>query len=77
MIARPGAIDRKVLLQRVQPGLDGLMDGSQSPPFFRGPRDRAPRDLTGRGNPMVRGAITGDGTFVGGVFHTLPLLIRD
>ena len=34
-------------------------------------------DLTGRGDPIVRGAITGLGTFVGGVFHTLPFLIRD
>jgi erythrin-vacuolar iron transport family protein len=34
-------------------------------------------DLTGRGNPFVRGAITGGGTFLGGVFHTLPFLITD
>jgi erythrin-vacuolar iron transport family protein len=32
-------------------------------------------DLTGRGNPMLRGAITGGGTFAGGIFHTLPFLI--
>jgi erythrin-vacuolar iron transport family protein len=32
-------------------------------------------DLTGRGSPMLRGAITGGGTFIGGVFHTLPFLI--
>ena len=32
-------------------------------------------DLTGRGNPVLRGAITGGGTFLGGVFHTLPFLI--
>jgi VIT1/CCC1 family predicted Fe2+/Mn2+ transporter len=31
--------------------------------------------LTGRGNPLVRGAITGAGTFLGGVLHTLPFLI--
>src|SRR6201981_2083192 len=31
--------------------------------------------LTGRGNPILRGAITGGGTFVGGIFHTLPFLI--
>src|SRR5262245_43511152 len=31
--------------------------------------------LTGRGNPALRGAITGVGTFVGGVLHTLPFLI--
>src|SRR5205085_11018142 len=30
--------------------------------------------LTGRGNPLIRGAITGGMTFVGGVGHTLPFL---
>src|SRR5918998_1917280 len=34
-------------------------------------------EYTGRGNPWARGAITGGGTFVGGVFHTLPFLIKD
>ena len=33
-------------------------------------------EFTGRGNPWERGAITGGGTFVGGVFHTLPFLIN-
>jgi VIT1/CCC1 family predicted Fe2+/Mn2+ transporter len=32
-------------------------------------------EFTGRGNPWRRGAITGGGTFLGGVFHTLPFLI--
>jgi erythrin-vacuolar iron transport family protein len=32
-------------------------------------------DLTGRGRPILRGAITGGGTFAGGIFHTLPFLI--
>ena len=32
-------------------------------------------DLTGRGNPVMRGAITGLGTFTGGILHTLPFLI--
>jgi erythrin-vacuolar iron transport family protein len=32
-------------------------------------------DLTERGNPVLHGAITGGGTFVGGIFHTLPFLI--
>jgi VIT1/CCC1 family predicted Fe2+/Mn2+ transporter len=32
-------------------------------------------EMTGRGNPLSRGAITGAGTFLGGVFHTLPFLI--
>jgi VIT1/CCC1 family predicted Fe2+/Mn2+ transporter len=32
---------------------------------------------TGRGHPMVRGAIVGAMTFVGGIFHTLPFLLPD
>jgi VIT1/CCC1 family predicted Fe2+/Mn2+ transporter len=32
-------------------------------------------ELTGRGSPITRGAITGMGTFVGGILHTLPFLI--
>jgi erythrin-vacuolar iron transport family protein len=32
-------------------------------------------DITGRGSPALRGAITGGGTFAGGIFHTLPFLI--
>ena len=32
-------------------------------------------ELTGRGNPVVRGTITGVGTFIGGILHTLPFLI--
>jgi erythrin-vacuolar iron transport family protein len=95
------------LLQRIQPGLSGLMDGSLSTlapifavvlathrpltafytglatalgagvsmAFSEGLSDTG--DLTGRGSPVVRGAITGGGTFVGGVFHTLPFLISD
>ncbi|WP_287266154.1 hypothetical protein [Thermogemmatispora sp.] len=31
--------------------------------------------LTGRGSPIIRGAITGLMTFVGGSLHTLPFLI--
>src|SRR5262249_59360887 len=34
-------------------------------------------DVTGRGNPYVRGSITGIGTFVGGILHTLPFLIPE
>jgi erythrin-vacuolar iron transport family protein len=33
-------------------------------------------EYTGRGDPWMRGAITGGGTFVGGVFHTLPFLLN-
>ena len=101
------AIDRSFLLQRAQPALSGLMDGSLSTlapifavvlathepltafftglatalgagvsmAFSEGLSDTG--DLTGRGDPIARGAITGLGTFVGGVFHTLPFLIRD
>src|SRR3954470_12701005 len=93
------------LLQRVQPALSGLMDGSLSTlapifavvlathhpltafytglatalgagvsmAFSEGLSDTG--DVTGRGDPLARGAITGSGTFLGGVFHTLPFLI--
>ncbi len=33
--------------------------------------------LTGRGNPVVRGTITGGMTFFGGALHTLPFLVPD
>src|SRR2546427_2381929 len=93
------------LLQRVQPAMTGLIDGSLSTlapifavalathqphyaffaglataigagvsmAFSEGLSDTG--ELTGRGNPFVRGSITGVGTFVGGVLHTLPFLI--
>jgi VIT1/CCC1 family predicted Fe2+/Mn2+ transporter len=32
-------------------------------------------DVTGRGSPVLRSAITGGGTFAGGIFHTVPFLI--
>ena len=32
-------------------------------------------ELTGRGSPVTRGVITGVGTFIGGILHTLPFLI--
>jgi VIT1/CCC1 family predicted Fe2+/Mn2+ transporter len=32
---------------------------------------------TGRGSPIVRGAITGGMTTLGGIFHTLPFLISN
>jgi VIT1/CCC1 family predicted Fe2+/Mn2+ transporter len=34
-------------------------------------------ELTGRGHPFRRGAITGVATFVGGILHTLPFLSPD
>ncbi len=92
-------------LQRVQPAMVGLIDGSLSTlapifsvavvthkphyafvagvatafgagvsmAFSEGLSDTG--ELTGRGSPMVRGSITGAGTFVGGILHTLPFLI--
>jgi hypothetical protein len=97
--------ERTFLLQRVQPAMVGLIDGSLSTlapifsvavvthkphfafiagvatafgagismAFSEGLSDTG--ELTGRGNPMTRGAITGVGTFVGGILHTLPFLI--
>lgn len=32
-------------------------------------------EMTGRGKPYIRGSITGVGTFLGGILHTLPFLI--
>ena len=99
------AVGRSVLLQRVQPAMTGLIDGSLStlaPIFTVALATHQPRyaffaglatatgagvsmafseglsdtgDLTGRGNPYGRGAITGAGTFAGGILHTLPFLI--
>jgi erythrin-vacuolar iron transport family protein len=96
---------RSFLLQRAQPAMAGLIDGSLSTlapifavafathqphdaflaglataigagvsmAFSEGLSDTG--DLTGRGSPYLRGAITGFGTFLGGVLHTLPFLI--
>jgi VIT1/CCC1 family predicted Fe2+/Mn2+ transporter len=93
------------LLQRVQPAMVGLIDGSLSTlaPIFavvlashdtryafiaglatsmgaaismgfsEGLSDTG--ELTGRGSPWIRGSITGGGTFLGGILHSLPFLI--
>ena len=37
----------------------------------------ASSDQTGRGSAIVRGAITGGMTTLGGIFHTLPFIISD
>jgi rubrerythrin len=96
---------RVFVLQYVQPGLAGLMDGSVSTlaPLFAAAfathntwetflvglaasigagismafAEALSDDgsLTGRGAPVVRGAITGVMTTVGGLGHTLPYLI--
>src|SRR6476661_1980672 len=34
-------------------------------------------ELTCRGSPAIRGTITGVGTFLGGILHTLPFLISN
>jgi VIT1/CCC1 family predicted Fe2+/Mn2+ transporter len=103
--APAATVSQSFLLQRVQPAMTGLIDGSLStlaPIFSVAIATHAPHTaflagtatalgagvsmafseglsdtgaLTGRGNPVVRGAITGVGTFLGGIVHTLPFLI--
>jgi VIT1/CCC1 family predicted Fe2+/Mn2+ transporter len=95
------------LLQRVQPAMTGLIDGSLSTlapifavafathrpiyaflaglataigagvsmAFSEGLSDTG--DVTGRGSPFMRGSITGGGTCLGGIVHTLPFLIPE
>jgi VIT1/CCC1 family predicted Fe2+/Mn2+ transporter len=95
------------LLQRVQPAMVGLIDGSLStlaPIFAVVLASHDTRyafiaglatslgaaismgfsealsdtgELTGRGSPWVRGTITGGGTFLGGILHSLPFLISN
>ncbi len=54
-------------------GLATAIGAGVSMAFSEGLSDTG--DLTGRGGPYSRGAITGSGTFLGGVLHTLPFLI--
>ena len=98
---------RMFVLQYVQPGLAGLMDGSVStlaPLFAAAFATGQSRDaflvglaasvgagismafaealsddgsLTGRGRPIIRGAVTGVMTTAGGIGHTLPYLIQN
>src|SRR6476659_1148196 len=56
-------------------GLATALGAGVSMAFSEGLSDTG--EQTGRGKPVVRGAITGGGTFIGGVFHTLPFLIPD
>src|SRR5437764_11779645 len=97
--------EHNFVIQKVQPALLGLMDGSVSTlaPLFAtagltgqplkafyvglaaslgagismGLAEALSDDgtVTGRGAPMVRGAITGLATAFGGMLHTLPFLI--
>src|SRR5260370_20955016 len=98
-------VEHTFLLQKVQPAMVGLVDGSLSTlapifsialathntryafiaglatalgagismAFSEGLSDTG--ELTGRGSPLVRGSITGGGTFVGGILHSLPFPI--
>jgi erythrin-vacuolar iron transport family protein len=54
-------------------GLATAIGAGVSMAFSEGLSDTG--DLTGRGSPWLRGAITGGGTFGGGIVHTLPFLI--
>src|SRR6201989_845825 len=54
-------------------GLATALGAGVSMAFSEGLSDTG--EETGRGSPPQRGAITGLGTFAGGVFHTLPFLI--
>jgi rubrerythrin len=101
------AARRRFVLQFVQPGLVGLMDGSVStlaPLFAAAFATHKSHDaflvglaasvgagismafaeslsddgaLTGRGQPVVRGLVTGAMTTAGGIGHTLPYIIED
>src|SRR5436189_2788681 len=100
------ADDRSRVLQVIQPGLIGLIDGTLSTlaPIFAAAYVAGSRaallvgiaaalgaaismgiseglsddgTLTGRGDSLTRGAITGIATFVGGSLHALPFLIND
>src|SRR5204862_6649833 len=101
-----GASDKQRLLQLIQPGLIGLIDGTVSTlaPIFAaaylagsraallvgvaaalgaaismGISEALSDDgaLTGRGDSLTRGVITGVATFLGGTAHALPFLIND
>lgn len=54
-------------------GLAAAVGAAISMGFSEGLSDDG--SLTGRGNPVVRGIITGVATFIGGILHTLPFLL--
>ncbi|MDQ3792167.1 MAG: VIT family protein [Actinomycetota bacterium] len=54
-------------------GLAAAVGAAISMGFSEGLSDDG--SLTGRGNPTMRGIITGVATFIGGILHTLPFLL--
>src|SRR5204862_7076653 len=54
-------------------GLATALGAGVSMAFSEGLSDTG--ELTGRGSPFMRGSITGGGTFIGGILHSLPFLI--
>jgi len=54
-------------------GLAAAVGAAISMAFSEGLSDDG--TLTGRGDPIFRGSITGMATFVGGILHTLPFLL--
>jgi len=54
-------------------GLASAVGAGISMAFSEGLSDDG--ELTGRGNPIFRGLVTGGMTFLGGFLHTLPFLI--
>lgn len=54
-------------------GLASAVGAGISMAFSEGLSDDG--ELTGRGNPIFRGLVTGGATFLGGFLHTLPFLI--
>jgi erythrin-vacuolar iron transport family protein len=54
-------------------GLAAAVGAAISMGFSEGLSDDG--SLTGRGNPLLRGIITGVATFIGGILHTLPFLL--
>jgi|SRR5579872_1224607 len=56
-------------------GLSAATGAGISMAFAEGLSDSG--ELTGRGNPVIRGLITGFMTFVGGIFHTVPFLLKN
>jgi VIT1/CCC1 family predicted Fe2+/Mn2+ transporter len=56
-------------------GLATAIGAGVSMTFSEGLSDTG--EVSGRGNPFMRGSITGAGTFLGGILHTLPFLISN